>query len=100
MSEFNIFTPQVGDALPILDQMGYEVTVFEVTWGLPPKARLRLKSNGGSDLAKVNSIASKAASNGVLVSAKAISSVAPNALPLRWYSRPCPGWPLAKPGRG
>jgi hypothetical protein len=77
MSEFNIFTQQVGDALPILEQMGYEVTVFKVTWGLPPKARLRLKSNGGSDLAKVNSIASKAASNGVLVSAKAVSSVAP-----------------------
>ena len=34
MSEFNIFTPQVGDALPILEQMGYEVTVFKVTWGL------------------------------------------------------------------
>src|ERR1700738_4577196 len=38
MSEFNIFTQQVGDALPILEQMGYEVTVFKVTWGLPPKA--------------------------------------------------------------
>src|SRR6266436_8543352 len=35
MSEFNIFTQQVGDALPILEQMGYEVTVFKVTWGLP-----------------------------------------------------------------
>jgi hypothetical protein len=69
MSEFNSFTQQVGDALPVLEQMGYEVTVFKVIWGLPPKARLRLKSNGGSDLAKVNSIAAKAASNGVLVSA-------------------------------
>src|SRR6202048_4945937 len=38
MSEFNAFTQQVGDALPILEQMGYEVTVFKVTWGLPPKA--------------------------------------------------------------
>jgi hypothetical protein len=70
MSEFNIFTQQVGDALPILEQMGYEVTVFKVTWGLPPKARLRLKSNGSSDIAKVNVIAAKAAAgNGVLVSA-------------------------------
>ena len=68
MSEFSIFTQQVGDALPFLEQMGYEVTVFKVTWGFPPKARLRLKSNGGADLAKVNSIAAKAASNGVLVS--------------------------------
>src|SRR5258706_10895384 len=68
MSEFNIFTQQVGDALPILEQMGYEVTVFKVTWGLPPKARLRLKSNGNSDIAKVNAIAARAANNGVLVS--------------------------------
>ena len=30
--------------------MGYEVTTFKVTWGLPPKARLRLKSNGNSDI--------------------------------------------------
>src|ERR1700692_1232793 len=69
MSEFNTFTQQVGDALPILEQMGYEVTVFKVTWGLPPKARLRLKSNGNSEIAKVNAIAAKAASNGMLVSA-------------------------------
>ena len=53
ISEFNIFTQQVGDALPILEQMGYEVTVFKVTWGLPPKARLRLKSNGNSDIVRV-----------------------------------------------
>jgi hypothetical protein len=69
MSEFNTFTQQVGDALPVLEQMGYEVTVFKVTWGLPPKARLRLKSNGNSDIAKVNTIAAKVASNGMLVSA-------------------------------
>jgi hypothetical protein len=69
MSEFNTFTQQVGDALPVLEQMGYEVTVFKVTWGLPPKARLRLKSNGNSDIAKVDAIAAKAASNGMLVSA-------------------------------
>jgi hypothetical protein len=75
MSEFNTFTQQVGDALPILEQMGYEVTVFKVTWGLPPKARLRLKSNGNSDLAKVNAIAAKATSNSVLVSALISSAV-------------------------
>jgi hypothetical protein len=69
MSEFNIFTQQVGDALPILEQMGYEVTVFKVTWGLPPKARLRLKSNGNPDIAKVNAVAAKAVSGGMLVSA-------------------------------
>src|ERR1700709_2617414 len=69
MSEFNTFTQQVGDALPILEQMGYEVTVFKVTWGLPPKARLRLKSSGNSDLAKVNAIAAKATNGGMLISA-------------------------------
>jgi hypothetical protein len=69
MTEFNTFTQQVGDALPILEQMGYEITTFKVTWGLPPKARLRLKSGGGTNIEKVNAIASKATSGGVLVSA-------------------------------
>jgi hypothetical protein len=69
MTEFNAFTQQVGDALPILEQMGYEVTTFKVTWGLPPKARLRLKSNGNADIQKVNAIAAKATSGGVLVTA-------------------------------
>src|ERR1700730_8998408 len=31
MREFNTFTQQLGDALPILEQMGYEVTTFKVT---------------------------------------------------------------------
>jgi hypothetical protein len=69
MTEFYTFTQQVGDALPILEQMGYEVTSFKVTWGLPPKARLRLKSSGNADIQKVNAIAAKATSGGVLVSA-------------------------------
>jgi hypothetical protein len=69
MIEFNTFTQQVGDALPILEQMGYEVTTFKVTWGLPPKARLRLKSNGNADIQKVNAIAAKATSGGVLITA-------------------------------
>jgi hypothetical protein len=69
MTEFNTFTQQVGDALPILEQMGYEVTTFKVTWGLPPKARLRLKSNGNADIQKVNAISAKAMSGGVLITA-------------------------------
>lgn len=69
MTEFNTFTQQVGDALPVLEQMGYEVTTFKVTWGLLPKARLRLKSNGNTDIQKVNAIAAKATSGGVLVAA-------------------------------
>src|SRR3984893_16179121 len=62
MTEFNTFTQQIGDALPILEQMGYEVTTFKVTWGLLPKARLRLKSHGNADIQKVNAIAAKATS--------------------------------------
>jgi hypothetical protein len=49
--------------------MGYEVTTFKVTWGLPPKARLRLKSNASTNVDKVNAIAAKGANSGVLVSA-------------------------------
>ncbi|RXH12348.1 hypothetical protein EAS56_17725 [Bradyrhizobium guangzhouense] len=75
MAEFNSFTQQVGDALPLLEQMGYEVTTFKVTWGLPPKARLRLKSSGSADLQKVSTIAAKAPSSGVLVSALISSAV-------------------------
>src|SRR4051812_22998615 len=56
--------------------MGYEVTTFKVTWGLPPKARLRLKSNGNSDIQKINAIAAKATSGSVLVSALITSAVA------------------------
>jgi peroxiredoxin family protein len=69
VTEFNTFTQQVGDALPILEQMGYEVTTFKVTWGLSPKARLRLKSNGNADIQKVNAVAAKAMNGGVLVTA-------------------------------
>jgi len=69
MTEFNAFTQQVGDALPVLEQMGYEVTTFKVTWGLPPKARLRLKSTGNADIQKVNAIVAKATNGGVLVTA-------------------------------
>jgi hypothetical protein len=68
MTEFNMFTQQVGDALPILEQMGYEVTTFKVTWGLPPKARLRLRSTGNADIQKLNGIAAKATSGGMLIS--------------------------------
>jgi hypothetical protein len=75
MTEFNTFTQQVGEALPILEQMGYEVTTFKVTWGLPPKARLRLKSSGNTDIQNVNAIAAKATSGGVLVSALITSAV-------------------------
>src|ERR1700712_1236850 len=75
MSEFSIFTQQVGDALPILEQMGYEVTVFKVTWGLPPKARLRLKSSGNANIEELSAIAAKATTSGVLVAALITSAV-------------------------
>ena len=37
MTEFNTFTQQVGDALPILEQMGYEVTSFKITGDCRPR---------------------------------------------------------------
>jgi hypothetical protein len=75
MTEFNSFTQQVGDTLPILESMGYEVTTFRVTWGLPPKARLRLRSKGETDLAKVTAIAAKAPNGGMLMTALISSAV-------------------------
>ncbi len=68
MTEFNSFTQQVGDALPILEEMGFEVMTFKVTWGLPPKARLSLRSKGDSDPKKVTAIAAKA-TGGMLMTA-------------------------------
>jgi hypothetical protein len=77
MTEFNSFTQQVGAALPILEQMGYEVSTFKVTWGLPPKARLRLKSSGTASPQKLEEIAAEgSAGSGVLVSALISSAVA------------------------
>jgi hypothetical protein len=55
MTEFNSFTQRIGDTLPILEAMGYEVVMFNVTWGLPPEARLRL-----TDIGAVTAIAAKA----------------------------------------
>lgn len=69
MAEFNTFTQQIGDTLPVLEAMGYEVVTFKVTWGLPPKARLRLRSKGDTDLAKATAVAAKAPSGGVLAGA-------------------------------
>lgn len=75
MGEFNSFTQQIGEALPILEKMGYEVTTFKVTWGLPPKARLRLKSTGSAPPQVPDAIAAKVSSSSVLISAL-ISSAA------------------------
>jgi hypothetical protein len=74
MTEFNSFTQQVGDTLPILEEMGYEVTTFKVTWGLPPKARLRLHSKGDTDPKKVAAAVAKA-TGGVLMTALITSAV-------------------------
>jgi len=60
MVEFNAFTQQVGDSLPLLEEMGYEVSTFRVQWGLPPKAKLRLRSKGAIDPKKVSAAVAKA----------------------------------------
>src|ERR1700749_1095654 len=75
MTEFNSFTQQVGDTLPVLEQMGYEVTTFRVTWGLPPRAWLRLRSTSGMDIVKVAAIAEKAGGKGMLGDALITSAV-------------------------
>jgi hypothetical protein len=75
MTEFNSFTQQIGDTLPILEAMGYEVVTFKVTWGLPPKARLRLRSKGETDIGKVTAIAAKAPNGGMLANALISSAV-------------------------
>jgi hypothetical protein len=36
MGGFNAFTQQLGDTLPVLEEMGYEVSTFRVQWSLPP----------------------------------------------------------------
>ena len=75
MTEFNSFTQQIGDTLPVLEAMGYEVVTFKVTWGLPPKARLRLRSKGATDIGTVTAIAAKAPNGGVLANALISSAV-------------------------
>lgn len=75
MNEFYSFTQQIGDTLPALEAMGYEVVMFKVTWGLPPKARLRLRSKAETDTAKVTAIAAKAPNGGMLASALISSAV-------------------------
>jgi hypothetical protein len=75
MTEFNSFTQQIGDTLPILEAMGYEVVTFKVTWGLPPKARLRLRSKGETDIGTITAIAAKAPNRGVLANALISSAV-------------------------
>src|SRR5438552_3175168 len=65
MGEFNAFTQQIAESLPILEEMGYEVSTFRVQWGLPPKAKLRLRSKEGSDQAKISAIVTRP-TNGLL----------------------------------
>ena len=65
MGEFNVFTQQVAESLPILEDMGYEVSTFRVQWGLPPKAKLRLRSKEGTDPARIAAVIARPI-NGVL----------------------------------
>jgi hypothetical protein len=58
--EFDAFTQQVGESLPLLEEMGYEVSTFRVQWGLPPKAKLRLRAKGTTDPDKIKAIEAKA----------------------------------------
>jgi len=73
MGEFNSFTQQVGETLPLLEEMGYEVSTFRVQWGLPPRAKLRLRSKNLTDPAKLEAITAKA-TGGTLMKALVFSA--------------------------
>lgn len=60
MGKLDAFTQQVADSMPILEKMGYEVSTFRVQWGLPPRAKLRLRSKGVMDPEKIKAIAAEA----------------------------------------
>lgn len=74
INEFYAFTQEVAASLPILEEMGYEVSTFRVQWGLPPKAKLRLRSKDAIDPKKLPAIAAKA-TGGMLVTALISSAV-------------------------
>jgi len=48
MAQFTEFTDEIGRTTPVLERLGYEVSTFRVQWGLPPRAKLRLRSVGGA----------------------------------------------------
>ena len=73
--EFSAFTQQIADSLPILEEMGYEVAIFRVQWGLPPKAKLRLRSKGAIDPTTLPAMTAKA-SGGMLMTALISSAAA------------------------
>jgi hypothetical protein len=62
------FTRQVAEALPLLEEMGFEVATFRVQWGLPPKAKLRVRSTTETNLDKLEPIVRKG-SGGIITSA-------------------------------
>jgi hypothetical protein len=74
MKEFDAFAQQVSDSVPILEEMGYEVASFRIQWGLPPKARLRIRSRGTVDTTRLSLAVDKA--KGGLIMAGLVSSAA------------------------
>jgi hypothetical protein len=48
----NVFAQQVNETLPILEQMGYEVSIINIQWAVPPKLKVRLRSKAGAGPAK------------------------------------------------
>jgi hypothetical protein len=51
-AQANMFVQQLNDSLPLLEQMGYEVSVINVQWAIPPKLKVRLRSKTGTQPAK------------------------------------------------
>ncbi len=50
----------MSDTLPILEEMGFEVSTFRVQWTFPPAATLRLRSKAVNSPDKLEAISAKA----------------------------------------
>ena len=56
-AQANLFMQQVNESLPILEQMGYEVSIINVHWAIPPKLKVRLRSKASTDATKTFEVA-------------------------------------------
>jgi hypothetical protein len=70
----NTFIQQLGDTLPILEEMGYKVCTFKVQWSLPPTAALRLLSTSMADPRTLQPIIAKASGGGILMKSVVFSA--------------------------
>jgi hypothetical protein len=70
----NTFTEDVAKSLPLLEQLGYEVSIFRIQWGLPPVSKLQLRSKGTVSPAKLQEVEGKIP-NGLIANALLTSAI-------------------------